>query len=103
MIFGLLVSVPIIVWGSQFVMKLMDRYPVTIAIGAGLLGWIAGDMTVTDVVTKEWITTNAAYLHWLAPAAGAALVVAIGKFFAARKPVKMRPLEDLADEQKPKH
>lgn len=102
-IFGLLVSVPIIVWGSQFVMKLMDRYPVTIAIGAGLLGWIAGDMTVTDVVTKEWITTNAAYLHWLAPAAGAALVVAIGKFWAARKPVKMRPLEDLADEQKPKH
>lgn len=102
-IFGLLVSVPIIVWGSQFVMKLMDRYPITIAVGAGLLGWIAGDMTVTDVVTKEWVNVHAGYLQWLAPTAGAALVVAIGKFLAARKPVKMRPLEDLVDEQTPKH
>ena len=67
-IFGLVVSVPIIVWGSQLVMKVMDRYPVTIVIGAGLLGWIAGDMVVTDVVTKEWVNTQAKYMHWVAPA-----------------------------------
>ncbi|RPI41616.1 MAG: TerC family protein, partial [Betaproteobacteria bacterium] len=42
-IFGLVVSVPIIVWGSKFVMKLMDRFPVVIVLGGGLLGWIAGD------------------------------------------------------------
>ncbi|UJP03087.1 MAG: TerC family protein [Nitrosomonas sp.] len=101
-IFGLIVSVPIIVWGSQMVMKVMDRYPVTIAIGAGLLGWIAGDMAVTDVVTKEWVNTEAKYLQWIAPASVALLVIAAGKLLAARKPAKPRPLEDLADEKMPK-
>jgi predicted tellurium resistance membrane protein TerC len=101
-IFGLVVSVPIIVWGSQMVMKVMDRYPVTIAIGAGLLGWIAGDMAVTDVVTKEWVSTEAKYLQWIAPASVALLVIAAGKLLAARKPAKPRPLEDLADEKMPK-
>lgn len=101
-IFGLVVSVPIIVWGSQMVMKVMDRYPVTIAIGAGLLGWIAGDMAVTDVVTKEWVSTQAKYLQWIAPASVALLVIVAGKLLAARKPVKPRPLEDLADEEIPK-
>ena len=100
--FGLVISVPIIVWGSQLVMKVMDRYPVTIAIGAGLLGWIAGDMVVTDVVTKEWVSTQAKYLQWIAPASVALLVIAAGKLLAARKPVKPQPLEDLADEEIPK-
>lgn len=101
-IFGLVISVPIIVWGSQFVMKVMDRYPVTIAVGAGLLGWIAGDMAVTDVVTKEWVSVHAAYLYWVAPVAVALLVVAVGKFLAARKPGKTLPVVDLVDEQTPK-
>jgi YjbE family integral membrane protein len=97
-VFGLLVSVPIIVMGSKLVMKLMDRFPVTIAIGAGLLGWIAGDMSVTDAVSKEWVNTNAAYLHWLAPAGGALLVVVTGKWLAARTLAKNTPVVDLADD-----
>jgi len=100
--FGLVISVPIIVWGSQLVMKVMDRYPVTIAIGAGLLGWIAGDMAVTDVVTKEWVSTQAKYLQWIAPAVAALLVIVAGKVLAARKPAQLQPLEDLADEKIPK-
>ena len=47
-VFGLLVSIPIIVWGSQLVIKLMDRFPAIITIGGMLLGWIAGTMAVTD-------------------------------------------------------
>jgi len=101
-IFGLVISVPIIVWGSQLVMKVMDRYPVTIAIGAGLLGWIAGDMAVTDVVTKEWVSTQAKYLQWAAPAAAALLVIVTGKVLAARKQVKFQPVEDLAEVKIPK-
>ncbi|MBX9895110.1 MULTISPECIES: TerC family protein [unclassified Nitrosomonas] len=97
-IFGLVISVPIIVWGSQLVMRVMDRYPVTIAIGAGLLGWIAGDMAVTDVVTKEWVDVNANFLHWIAPAAMAIVVIAAGKTLAARKRAEARPIVDLADE-----
>jgi YjbE family integral membrane protein len=47
-VFGLLVSIPIIVWGSQLVIKLMDRFPFIITVGGMLLGWIAGTMAVTD-------------------------------------------------------
>ena len=101
-IFGLVISVPIIVWGSQLVMKVMDRYPVTIAIGAGLLGWIAGDMAVTDVVTKEWVSTQAQYLHWVAPAAAALLVVVAGKVMAVRQRAKIKPVVDLVDDTTPK-
>ncbi len=101
-IFGLVISVPIIVWGSQLVMKVMDRYPVTISIGAGLLGWIAGDMVVTDVVTKEWVNVQAQYLHWVAPLVGALSVVTVGKVMAARKKVSVKPIVDLVDDTTPK-
>ena len=70
-VFGLLVSVPIIVYGSKLVLMLMDRFPLVIVGGAALLGWIAGDMFVHDVVVKEWMLANAAWL--------------IGKFMIARK------------------
>ena len=99
-IFGLVVSVPIIVWGSKLVMKLMDRFPIVIVLGAGLLGWIAGDMSVTDAVTREWVNTNAAFLHWLAPAGGVVLIVVIGKWLAARTQAKLTPIVDLADDTK---
>lgn len=97
-IFGLVVSVPIIVWGSKLVMKLMDRFPIVIVIGAGLLGWIAGDMSVTDAITREWVNANAVFLHWLVPAGGVLLVVVIGKWLAARTQAKMAPIVDLADD-----
>jgi len=76
--FGMAVSVPIIVWGSKLVMRLMEKFPVTIFIGAGLLGWIAGGMSTTDAVSREWVDNNAAFLHWVAPAGGALLIVVIG-------------------------
>ena len=97
-IFGLVVSVPIIAWGSKLVMKLMDRFPIVIVIGAGLLGWIAGDMSITDASTKEWINAKAAFLHWLAPVFGALLVVILGKWLAARTQAKMAPIIDLAND-----
>ena len=49
-IFGLVVSIPIIVWGSQFVMKLMGRFPIIITAGGMLLGWIAGTIVVVSLV-----------------------------------------------------
>ncbi|MER2513030.1 MAG: TerC family protein [Nitrosomonas ureae] len=101
-IFGLVISVPIIVWGSQLVMRVMDRYPVAILIGAGLLGWIAGDMAVTDVATKDWVSTQARYLHWIAPLAMALLVIVLGKMLAARQQARIGPVIDLVDEEKSK-
>jgi YjbE family integral membrane protein len=83
-IFGLLVSVPIIVWGSQLVIKLMDRFPVIITLGGMLLGWIAGQMVVTDPVLKDWMAAHSPYLQYVASALGALFVLLFGKWLAAR-------------------
>ncbi|NYT35559.1 TerC family protein [Allopusillimonas soli] len=89
-IFGLLVSVPIIVWGSTLVLKLIDRFPIAVMFGAGLLGWIAGGMVVTDVVYVEHFGPAPTSVKLAAEIGGALLVVALGKLFGARK---MRELE----------
>lgn len=88
-VFGLLFSIPIIVWGSTMVIKLMDRFPITITIGAGLLGYIAGEMAVKDIVVSAWVDTNAHWLHYAAPAFGIVFVIAVGKALAARKKPKV--------------
>lgn len=95
--FGLVFSVPIIVWGSKVIMKWMERFPVIVIIGAGLLGWIAGGMLTTDTVTQDWVETQAAYLHWLVPACGALLVVATGKWLTAKIHKKLRTPVDLVN------
>jgi YjbE family integral membrane protein len=58
-IFGLLVSIPIIIWGSQLVLKLMDRFPIIITVGGMLLGWIAGTMAHTDPALTQWLPQTA--------------------------------------------
>jgi YjbE family integral membrane protein len=83
-IFGLIVSIPIIVAGSQIVLKLMDRFPVIITIGGMLLGWIAGGMAVTDPAVKAYLPQTSV-VHYGAAVAGALLVLAIGKFLVARQ------------------
>lgn len=83
-VFGIVVSIPIIVWGSRFVLRLMDRFPVVITLGAALLGWIAGGMLVGDVALESWLRGMPAWLHYATAAIGAALVVIIGKWLARR-------------------
>jgi YjbE family integral membrane protein len=85
-IFGLLFSIPIIIWGSKFVLTLMDRFPVIILFGAALLGWIGGGMLIDDVVLKPWTADYGQTGHYLAALVGAALVVAIGKTLSRRGP-----------------
>lgn len=89
--FGLLVSVPIIVWGSRFVLRLMDRFPVIITGGAALLGWIAGDMVVHDVAVTDRIGEVPAWLVYAAAGGGAAFVVLVG--WLRRRPPAARPVE----------
>ncbi len=94
-IFGLLVSIPIIVWGSQLVIKLMDRFPMVITAGGMLLGWIAGSMAVGDPLLLPYVPTvpaaNAgdlpqvvAWLRYGAGLAGALLVLAVGQALKQR-------------------
>jgi YjbE family integral membrane protein len=95
-IFGLLVSIPIIVWGSQIVIKLMDRYPLIITIGAMLLGWIAGTMAVADPALVGYVPAVAAekagalpeptaVVRYGAGVAGALLVLALGLWVKKRR------------------
>jgi YjbE family integral membrane protein len=84
-VFGILVSIPIVVWGSRFVLKLMDRFPVVITFGAALLGWIAGDMAVSDVALKPYLGAAPNWLPYASAVTGAALVVIVGKAIAARR------------------
>lgn len=83
-IFGLLVSIPIIVWGSQLVIKLMDRFPAIITLGGMLLGWIAGTMAISDPAVTPYVTDSAA-LKYGVGIAGALLVLGIGKWLASRQ------------------
>ncbi len=82
-IFGLLVSIPIIVFGSQLVLKLMERFPIVITLGAMLLGWIAGQMAYTDPAIKPYLPVEG-YWSYITAAAGALLVLILGKFFSSR-------------------
>ncbi len=82
-IFGLVVSIPIIVAGSQIVLKLMDRFPIIITLGGMLLGWIAGQMAFTDPAIKPLVPADKAW-EYGAAAAGALLVFVLGKLMAAR-------------------
>lgn len=84
-VFGLLVSIPIIVWGSGLVLKLMDRFPIIITAGGMLLGWIAGTLAVSDPVVAAHLPTGAA-AHYGAGILGALLVLAVGTVMARRTP-----------------
>ncbi|HQR52020.1 MAG TPA: TerC family protein [Burkholderiales bacterium] len=94
-VFGILISIPIIVWGSRFVLKLMDRFPVVITLGGALLGWIGGDMIASDVVVKPHLEGWPSWFHYASAAAGAIFVVVLGTLLARRKQVAP-PVTELA-------
>ena len=86
LILGLAISIPIMVFGSRLVLKWMERFPWIIMLGAGLLGWIAGELMVGDPALVDWVTAHAAWLHnWRVSAIlGALFVVVTGTLFARR-------------------
>jgi YjbE family integral membrane protein len=81
---GLAITMPLILFGSALLMRLMDRFPVLVTLGAGLLGWVAGDMAVGDLAVAPWVEAHAHWLDYAAPAAGAIFVVLAGHALAAR-------------------
>lgn len=54
-VLGLLISVPIVVWGSTLILKLVERYPAVVYIGAGALLWTAAKMILHERFVAEWI------------------------------------------------
>jgi YjbE family integral membrane protein len=88
LILGLGISIPIIIFGSTIVLHLMERWPVIITFGGGLLGWIAGEMMVTDPVVADWVHEHVQWLHsyYVSAIVGAVVVVIIGTVLAKRSP-----------------
>lgn len=97
LVFGLLVSIPMIAWSSQMVLKLIDRYPVVIYAGGALLGYVAGEMLVTEASMKPVVDVSH-LVHWLVPIACAVFVLVMGLWLAMRKSAVIRVV-DLVDER----
>ena len=83
-VFGITVSIPIIALGSRIVLRLMDRFPVVITLGAALLGWIAGDMLVSDAALTGLLGEPPTWVRHVAAVAGALFVVVLGLHLARR-------------------
>ncbi|MDR5802983.1 MULTISPECIES: TerC family protein [unclassified Caballeronia] len=83
-VFGLVVSIPLIVWGSTLVLKLLDRFPVIVLFGAALLGWIAGGLIIDDPFIDRWPELNTELVGYIARAVGAIFVVAAGVLIKRR-------------------
>jgi len=83
--FGLAITMPLILFGSAVLMKLMERFPLLITIGSGLLGYVAGDMAIGDLAVKDYVETHAQALDVIAPIIGALFVVIAGKMISRRK------------------
>ena len=80
---GLAISIPLVIFGSTLMIKLMERFPVIVTLGAALIGWVAGETIMSDHVLADTVAAHR-WLHYAAAAAGAILVVALGKWLAAR-------------------
>lgn len=82
---GIAISIPLMVIGAQMMLWLLDRFPWLMIVGSGLLGWIAGELAISDPFVEEWLGHPGAMAHYGAAAAGALLVVAIGTWLARRQ------------------
>lgn len=78
LILGLLISIPLVIFGSTLMIKLMERFPIIVTLGAALIGWVGGETLVSDVALKELLTGNP-WLHYVAAATGAGIVLAGGQ------------------------
>jgi YjbE family integral membrane protein len=83
LVLGLAISIPLVIFGSTLMIKLMERFPIIVVLGAALIGWVGGETISSDVIFKDYVAANP-WVHYVAAAAGAALVVALGKMIQKR-------------------
>lgn len=78
LVIGLGLSIPLIIFGSTLLLKLMARFPAIITLGAALLGFVAGEMATTDAAVHDWFEAHLAGLDYAVSLSGAILVVGVG-------------------------
>ena len=81
LILVLAISIPLVIFGSTLMIKLMERFPIIITLGAALIGWVAGETVTSDSMLHDFVQANP-WAHYAAAAIGA--VVFVGKMLAAR-------------------
>jgi YjbE family integral membrane protein len=84
LVLGLAISIPLVIFGSTLMIRLMERFPIIVVIGAALIGWVGGETMVNDVVLHGELAFNPA-LHYAASAVGALLVVVVGRWLQQRR------------------
>ncbi|KAB2906777.1 MAG: TerC family protein [Burkholderiaceae bacterium] len=84
LVLGLAISIPLVIFGSALMIKLMERFPIIVVLGAGLIGWVGGETIVNDTALRDVLAAHPA-LHYVAAAAGAIFVVLVGKVIKARQ------------------
>jgi YjbE family integral membrane protein len=84
---GLAMSIPLVVFGSTLMIKLMARFPVIVVLGAGLIGWVGGETIAGDSVLQGALDASP-WLHYAAAIAGAVLVLGLGKLLQTRERAK---------------
>jgi YjbE family integral membrane protein len=85
LVLGLAISIPLIIFGSTLLLKVMERFPIIITAGAGLLGWLAGEMILTDPAVVARLGELPHSTIYMGAALGAAIVVAVGLFLKKRQ------------------
>jgi YjbE family integral membrane protein len=85
LIIGLAMSIPLIIVGSTLLMKVMERFPIIITLGAALLGWIAGQMLATDPALEAGFKANVSHAELVFGIVGAILVVVFGRWLHHRQ------------------
>ena len=85
LVFGLLISIPLVIVGAQLIMKLIERLPLLIVAGGGLLGYVAGEMIVQDPAIHDWVAAQGRWPHWVLPIAGIVLVIVVAKWLEHRQ------------------
>lgn len=84
LVIGLGLSIPLIIFGSTLLLKLMERFPAIITLGAALLGFVAGEMATTDAAVHDWFELHMQGLGYAVSISCAVLVVAVGLWRARR-------------------
>jgi YjbE family integral membrane protein len=87
LVLGLAISIPLVIFGSTLMIALMERFPIIVVLGAGLIGWVGGETIVSDAVIKQALGAST-WLHYAGAIAGAVLVVGLGKILQARARMK---------------
>jgi YjbE family integral membrane protein len=82
LVIGLAISVPLVVYGATLLITLINRWPVIVPGGAALIGYIGGEVVITDPAIEPWIHHHAPWMHDVVPLLGAVAVVLVGRVIA---------------------